>query len=168
MQQQMRNGRCANCVVKRPLVQLKRTCSFAQPTALNGRRVRQFTNFVSAGTEVLVDQPQEILVTSPNDIPRGFGGAEERQSGALGSGRSSISPDSGFGSAGSKRSAAAAGGAGVRRAGPVGKGVGSNSTEILLPYKCSACEYRARWPSEITQHMKNHSDEKPFHCPRYV
>ena len=38
----------------------------------------------------------------------------------------------------------------------------SNSAEILLPYKCSVCEYRARWPSEITQHMKNHSDEKPF------
>ncbi len=43
---------------------------------------------------------------------------------------------------------------------------GSTSAEILLPYKCSVCEYRARWPSEITQHMKNHSDEKPFHCPR--
>lgn len=41
-----------------------------------------------------------------------------------------------------------------------------NSAEILLPYKCSVCEYRARWPSEITQHMKNHSDEKPFRCPR--
>ncbi|KAL3858644.1 hypothetical protein ACJMK2_008908 [Sinanodonta woodiana] len=36
----------------------------------------------------------------------------------------------------------------------------------LLPYKCSHCEYRARWPSEITQHMKNHSNEKPYHCPR--
>ena len=43
---------------------------------------------------------------------------------------------------------------------------GTSSAEILLPYKCSVCEYRARWPSEITQHMKNHSDEKPYHCPR--
>ena len=42
----------------------------------------------------------------------------------------------------------------------------TNSAEMLLPYKCSVCEYRARWPSEISQHMKNHSDEKPFHCPR--
>ena len=38
--------------------------------------------------------------------------------------------------------------------------------DIMLPYKCQLCEYRARWPSEITQHMKNHSDEKPYHCPR--
>ena len=37
--------------------------------------------------------------------------------------------------------------------------------DILLPYKCTLCQYRARWPSEITQHMKNHSDEKPFCCP---
>ena len=42
----------------------------------------------------------------------------------------------------------------------------SSNTDILLPYKCPRCEYRARWPSEITQHMKNHSDEKPYHCPR--
>ncbi|XP_064610799.1 uncharacterized protein LOC135475006 [Liolophura sinensis] len=42
----------------------------------------------------------------------------------------------------------------------------SSSADILLPYKCPSCEYRARWPSEITQHMKNHSDEKPFRCPR--
>ena len=41
-----------------------------------------------------------------------------------------------------------------------------SSAELLLPYKCSVCEYRARWPSEISQHMKNHSDEKPYHCPR--
>ncbi|XP_041375329.1 uncharacterized protein LOC121388158 [Gigantopelta aegis] len=41
-----------------------------------------------------------------------------------------------------------------------------SNTDILLPYKCPRCEYRARWPSEITQHMKNHSDEKPYHCPR--
>ena len=47
-----------------------------------------------------------------------------------------------------------------------GKGGPSSSAEILLPYKCSVCEYRARWPSEITQHMKNHSDEKPYLCPR--
>ncbi|KAK3086577.1 hypothetical protein FSP39_020484 [Pinctada imbricata] len=40
------------------------------------------------------------------------------------------------------------------------------NNEVLLPYKCQLCEYRARWPSEITQHMKNHSDEKPYHCPR--
>lgn len=39
-------------------------------------------------------------------------------------------------------------------------------SDILLPYRCTRCEYRARWPSEITQHMKNHSDEKPYHCPR--
>ncbi len=42
----------------------------------------------------------------------------------------------------------------------------NNNAEALLPFKCSVCEYRARWPSEITQHMKNHSDEKPFLCPR--
>lgn len=42
----------------------------------------------------------------------------------------------------------------------------SSWSDVLLPYKCPVCEYRARWPSEITQHMKNHSDEKPFHCPR--
>ena len=41
----------------------------------------------------------------------------------------------------------------------------SGNSEMLLPYKCSVCEYRARWPSEITQHMKNHSDEKPYLCP---
>ena len=45
-------------------------------------------------------------------------------------------------------------------------GNSSASAEMLLPYKCSVCEYRARWPSEITQHMKNHSDEKPYSCPR--
>ena len=43
-----------------------------------------------------------------------------------------------------------------------GKGV----SDVLLPYKCTICEYRARWPSEISQHMKNHSNEKPYHCPR--
>ncbi|CAH1778774.1 unnamed protein product [Owenia fusiformis] len=48
----------------------------------------------------------------------------------------------------------------VRQPGP------GASAEMLLPYKCTVCEYRARWPSEITQHMKNHSDEKPYHCPR--
>ena len=42
----------------------------------------------------------------------------------------------------------------------------NSNTEVLLPYKCNVCEYRARWPSEIAQHMKNHSDEKPFRCPR--
>lgn len=45
-------------------------------------------------------------------------------------------------------------------------GKGNACSDILLPYKCSICEYRARWPSEITQHMKNHSDEKPYCCPR--
>lgn len=35
-----------------------------------------------------------------------------------------------------------------------------------LPYKCTMCNYHARWPSEITQHMKNHSDSKPYLCPR--
>ncbi|XP_046340411.1 uncharacterized protein LOC124121458 [Haliotis rufescens] len=44
--------------------------------------------------------------------------------------------------------------------------INSSCADILLPYKCPKCEYRARWPSEITQHMKNHSDEKPYHCPR--
>jgi len=47
--------------------------------------------------------------------------------------------------------------------------VGGSSTasaEILLPFKCELCEYRARWPSEMTQHAKNHSDEKPYHCPQ--
>lgn len=39
-------------------------------------------------------------------------------------------------------------------------------SDVLLPYKCTICEYRARWPSEISQHMKNHSNEKPYHCPR--
>lgn len=43
---------------------------------------------------------------------------------------------------------------------------GVKGSDVLLPYKCSVCEYRARWPSEISQHMKNHSNEKPFHCPR--
>ncbi|KAK2143279.1 hypothetical protein LSH36_857g00081 [Paralvinella palmiformis] len=42
----------------------------------------------------------------------------------------------------------------------------SSNTELLLPFKCMVCEYRARWPSEITQHMKNHSDQKPYLCPR--
>ena len=40
------------------------------------------------------------------------------------------------------------------------------SAETLLPFKCDLCEYRARWPSEMTQHAKNHSDEKPYHCPQ--
>ena len=43
---------------------------------------------------------------------------------------------------------------------------GSTSAESLLPFKCNLCEYRARWPSEMTQHMKNHSDEKPYQCPQ--
>lgn len=47
-----------------------------------------------------------------------------------------------------------------------GKNSGGKTDVTLLPYKCSVCEYRARWPSEISQHMKNHSNEKPFHCPR--
>lgn len=42
----------------------------------------------------------------------------------------------------------------------------SACADILLPFKCNICEYRARWPSEITQHMKNHSDEKPYCCPQ--
>jgi DNA-directed RNA polymerase subunit M/transcription elongation factor TFIIS len=40
------------------------------------------------------------------------------------------------------------------------------AAEALLPFKCPLCEYRARWPSEMTQHAKNHSDEKPFRCPQ--
>lgn len=43
---------------------------------------------------------------------------------------------------------------------------GKSVSDVLLPYKCTICEYRARWPSEISQHMKNHSNEKPYHCPR--
>ena len=35
-----------------------------------------------------------------------------------------------------------------------------------LPYKCDSCEFRARWPSEINQHRKNHSSVKPYACPR--
>ncbi|WAR12489.1 XFIN-like protein [Mya arenaria] len=48
----------------------------------------------------------------------------------------------------------------------VEKKTDSKGNEVMLPYKCTVCEYRARWPSEISQHMKNHSNEKPFHCPR--
>jgi len=43
---------------------------------------------------------------------------------------------------------------------------GKGGADVVLPYKCTVCDYRARWPSEISQHMKNHSNEKPFHCPR--
>ncbi|KAH9503533.1 hypothetical protein Btru_068133 [Bulinus truncatus] len=42
---------------------------------------------------------------------------------------------------------------------------GGSKTEEL-PYKCTMCNYHARWPSEVTQHMKNHSDSKPYLCPR--
>ena len=49
---------------------------------------------------------------------------------------------------------------------PNGKNGAKNVSDVLLPYKCTICEYRARWPSEISQHMKNHSNEKPYHCPR--
>ena len=45
-------------------------------------------------------------------------------------------------------------------------GSSTASAETLLPFKCDLCEYRARWPSEMTQHAKNHSDEKPYHCPQ--
>ena len=45
-------------------------------------------------------------------------------------------------------------------------GSSTASAETLLPFKCELCEYRARWPSEMTQHAKNHSDEKPYHCPQ--
>jgi len=45
-------------------------------------------------------------------------------------------------------------------------GGGAAAAEALLPFKCQLCEYRARWPSEMTQHAKNHSDEKPFRCPQ--
>jgi len=45
-------------------------------------------------------------------------------------------------------------------------GSSAASAETLLPFKCDLCEYRARWPSEMTQHAKNHSDEKPYHCPQ--
>ncbi|KAI8790485.1 zinc finger protein Xfin [Biomphalaria glabrata] len=42
----------------------------------------------------------------------------------------------------------------------------SGSKTEELPYKCTMCNYHARWPSEVTQHMKNHSDSKPYLCPR--
>ncbi|XP_005093302.1 uncharacterized protein LOC101854480 [Aplysia californica] len=42
----------------------------------------------------------------------------------------------------------------------------SSSRNEELPYKCTMCNYHARWPSEVTQHMKNHSDSKPYLCPR--
>ena len=45
------------------------------------------------------------------------------------------------------------------------KEFGANG-EINLPYQCELCDYKARWPSEMTQHKKNHSDEKPFLCPQ--
>lgn len=47
-----------------------------------------------------------------------------------------------------------------------GKKETGSSAESLLPFKCDLCEYRARWPSEMMQHMKNHSDEKPYQCPQ--
>lgn len=47
-----------------------------------------------------------------------------------------------------------------------GKKDTGSSAESLLPFKCELCEYRARWPSEMMQHMKNHSDEKPYQCPQ--
>ncbi|XP_076449811.1 uncharacterized protein LOC143286107 [Babylonia areolata] len=40
---------------------------------------------------------------------------------------------------------------------------GSESSD--LKYQCVLCDYKARWPSEIMQHMKNHSSEKPYGCP---
>ena len=60
---------------------------------------------------------------------------------------------------------------GARSSGGRGKrsdagGSSTASAETLLPFKCQLCEYRARWPSEMTQHAKNHSDEKPYHCPQ--
>jgi len=60
---------------------------------------------------------------------------------------------------------------GARSSGGRGKrsdagGSSTASAETLLPFKCELCEYRARWPSEMTQHAKNHSDEKPYHCPQ--
>lgn len=39
------------------------------------------------------------------------------------------------------------------------------NVENTLPHKCDVCGFRARWPSEMNQHKKNHSDEKPFKCP---
>lgn len=50
-------------------------------------------------------------------------------------------------------------------------GAGNNSKKMslnvdnTLPHKCEVCGFRARWPSEMNQHKKNHSDEKPFKCP---
>lgn len=57
----------------------------------------------------------------------------------------------------------------VTYAGKSGRGKKENSLyngDIVLPYECKLCGYRARWPSEMTQHMKNHSDEKPYQCPQ--
>ena len=34
-----------------------------------------------------------------------------------------------------------------------------------LKYQCTRCDCKARWPSEIMQHMKNHSKVKPYGCP---
>jgi len=55
---------------------------------------------------------------------------------------------------------------GSKARGGGGSTVGLDNSEAVLPYKCELCEYRARWPSEMTQHMKNHSDEKPYRCPQ--
>ncbi|GFR68726.1 suppressor of presenilin protein 4 [Elysia marginata] len=48
----------------------------------------------------------------------------------------------------------------------VKEGSSSSAKQEELPYKCTMCNYHARWPSEVTQHMKNHSDSKPYLCPR--
>ena len=53
--------------------------------------------------------------------------------------------------------------AGVGLAGVGAPGVDSRAS---LPYKCDSCDFRARWPSEINQHRKNHSSVKPYACPR--
>lgn len=42
---------------------------------------------------------------------------------------------------------------------------GLSNVKINLPYKCDVCGFCARWPSEMNQHKKNHSSEKPFKCP---
>lgn len=42
---------------------------------------------------------------------------------------------------------------------------GLSNMKLNLPYKCDVCGFCARWPSEMNQHKKNHSSEKPFKCP---
>ena len=40
----------------------------------------------------------------------------------------------------------------------------STQNSLTTLQKCEICDYQARWPSEMQQHLKNHSDEKPYQC----